>query len=444
MIRKTPLEEWIRRRVAGDRGGELTRQKLEKYQVEKLKEVIAEVKIHSRFYRNKLEGVAPEDINCLADIQALPFTWPGDLTNDPMAFCCVPQQRISRVMTVHTSGTTGNPKRLFYTEADQEATTDFFHYGMANLADEGDRVLILLPGELPGSVGDLLQKALAGMKAAGIPHGPVEDPLKVLHIMEMEQVNVLVGIPIQVLSLARCEAAQSNPAVQIKSILLSTDYVPGAIVDILQSTWKCKVFNHYGMTETGLGGAVQCDALEGYHMREADLLFEIIDIKTGKPVDDGNYGEIAFTSLTAEGTPLIRYRTGDISRIVAGPCACGTVLKTMEPVRGRVSGRIRLEGGEYIDLTEFDEALFPLEGVLDFQISLTKKKGFECLSICIYRADTSKPLDMSVFYSILEEIPGVWSARKKGALDLNVSVGQDGFNRGVKKRTILDCRNKTI
>lgn len=87
------------------------------------------------------------------------------------------------------------------------------------------------------------------------------------------------------------------------------------------------------MTKMGLGGGVECEALNGYHMREADMYFEIIDIKTEKKLQDGEYGEIVFTTLTRKGMPLIRYRTGDIGRFIDKPCDCGTILKTMERVK---------------------------------------------------------------------------------------------------------------
>ncbi len=80
-------------------------------------------------------------------------------------------------------------------------------------------------------------------------------------------------------------------------MLLSTDYVPLAIVRSLEEIWGCRVFNHYGMTEMGPGGGVECDALDGYHVREADLYFEVADHKTGKVCPDGTLGEVSSQPL---------------------------------------------------------------------------------------------------------------------------------------------------
>ena len=122
----------------------------------------------------------------------------------------------------------------------------------------------------------------------------------------------------------------------IEKILLSTDYVPEILIKEITDKFHCRVFTHYGMTEMGYGGGVECEALNGYHMREADFYFEIINPDTGKRVEEGQYGEVVFTTLTREGMPLIRYRTGDIACFSSEPCVCGTFLKTM----GRVFGRI--------------------------------------------------------------------------------------------------------
>ena len=103
-----------------------------------------------------------------------------------------------------------------------------------------------------------------------------------------KEIDCLVGIPTQVLSLARHEKADEIPDGRISSVLLSTDYVPSSLVRELQRVWACKVFGHYGTTEMGLGGGVECEAFDGYHLREADLLFEVVDPVSGQAVPDGH------------------------------------------------------------------------------------------------------------------------------------------------------------
>ncbi len=112
------------------------------------------------------------------------------------------------------------------------------------------------------------------------------------------------------------------------------------------------MFNHYGMTEMGLGGGVDCRALTGYHLREADLYFEIVDPVDGRPLPDGEPGEVVFTTLTRRGMPLIRYRTGDLARFLPGSCPCGTVLRRLDHVQGRLAGRVKVGGGYRLESPE--------------------------------------------------------------------------------------------
>ena len=141
-------------------------------------------------------------------------------------------------------------------------------------------------------------------------------------------------------------------------------------MEVLNKVWGCEVFNHYGATEMGLGGGVECVAHRGYHLREADLYFEVVNPLSGEAVRDGEYGEVVFSTLTRRGMPLIRYRMGDRSRFIPGDCPCGTKLKTLEKVRGRFSGFVPV-GDAVLSLPDFDEALFPIPGLLNYSLTVT-------------------------------------------------------------------------
>jgi phenylacetate-coenzyme A ligase PaaK-like adenylate-forming protein len=105
-------------------------------------------------------GFTGRDISTIEDFRRIPFIDGSDIRNHGGQMLCVSQDEINRVVTLDSSGTTGTPKRIFFTSEDQELTIDFFRYGMSVLTNPGDRVLILLPCELPGSGGDLLASAL--------------------------------------------------------------------------------------------------------------------------------------------------------------------------------------------------------------------------------------------------------------------------------------------
>ena len=431
----TPLERWISAKT-GTGGPRPTSESIRAYQLAKLRETISRARARSPFYRKLLAAVSPNELSCIEDLTLLPFTTSEDLTSDHLRFLCVSQDEISRVVTLHTSGTTGTPKRICFTPEDQELTIDFFHHGMTTLGGPGDRTLILLSGERTGGVADLLVKGLARACVAGIIHGPVSDILETVDRMNRERISSVVGTPTQVLSLALHGGVSKAPS----SVLLSTDYVPESIIETLVRIWGCRVYTHYGMTEMGYGGGVECDARIGYHMREADLFFEIVHPETGTPVEPGGWGEVVFTTLTRKGMPLIRYRTGDISRFITESCPCGTVLKTMSRIKRRLAGDVVIAKGITLNMAEIDEALFQVDGLLDFSAEVTGNGRSNCLQI---NAQTiggpgNEQMETAIVQA-LDTLTMVQSAKSLGILDIAVRTGTQNTTAHAK-RALVDKR----
>jgi len=371
MMRKTPLDSWMEKSV-GCGGGMLNQERIRQYQQERLAATLRWATEKNPFYRRLLPDWASMGLETMDAWTALPFTTADNLRQQGPEFLCLSQSEICRVVTLDTSGTEGQPKRLYFTADEQESTVDFFAVGMSTLVDQGDRVLILLPGERPGSVGELLERALKKLGAVPIPHGLVQNLAKTLELLQVKAVDTLVGIPTQVLALARYSLMGAEP-VRLKSVLLSTDHAAEALVQAIEKSWQCQVFDHYGMTEMGLGGGVDCEAHAGYHLRDADLYFEVVDTVTGAPVQDGAEGEVVFTTLTRRGMPLIRYRTGDIARFLPEPCSCGSGLMRLDYIRRRVDGPARLDADCVLTLEELDEWLFALPGVIDFSAAVDSR-----------------------------------------------------------------------
>lgn len=322
----TPLEKWISAKIGLPA---LTPDSLRGYQLKKLREAVGYAKARGRFYSEYLRGF--DDIVSFDDFKKLPFTTPDDIAQNPRDFLCVSLTDISRIVTLDTSGTTGRVKRVFFTEEDQELTIDFFRHGMATFTSPGDNTLIFLPGRSPGGVCDLLVQGLSRLGAAGRVFGPVSDFEDAGRALLEHDPDVIVGLPSQMYRLA----LETKGSFRLKSVLLASDYISPDHVGAIERSWECRVYTHYGMTETGFGGAVSCHANSGYHIREADLYFEIIDPKTGLELPDGEFGEIVFTTLNRGAMPLIRYRTGDMSQILEGPCPCGSILRRF----GRIADR---------------------------------------------------------------------------------------------------------
>ena len=433
----TPLEPWIAATI-GRAGLPLTREALAAYQLAKLNETLELVRAKSAFYRGRL-GERPVALNSLDDLAELPFTTADDVRNAPLDLVCVRQDDVERIVTLPTSGTTGAPKRIYFTADDQELTRDFFHHGMSTFVGPGDRVLILLPGSLPGSVGDLLREGLARMDVTGIPHGPVSDVAQTLRVMADERVTALVGIPVQVLGLAKLALDDPGRAPSaLHSVLLSTDHLPLAVARVIEQAWGCTVYDHYGTTEMGLGGGVDCGALAGYHLREADMLFEIVDPLTGRPVPDGENGEVVFTTLTRRAMPLIRYRTGDVARFIPEPCPCGTVLKRMAHIEHRLVDALTLPEGTVIRQRDFDEVLLTIDEVADFKILFAHAKMPAVLTVEIKSRGAARPGRDQVLRQ-LGAMPQLAKALAGGLLVMDVCEWQTGpqVNTGTGKRQIV-------
>lgn len=383
-MHKTRLEEWIGSKILGESGShDLTEGDLRRYQLERLREVVGYARALSPFYSERLRDFGPERLRELEDLREFPFTGPEDLQGEGPGFLCGSLSEIERIVTLQIPGTEGKPRRVFFTQEDLELTTDFFHHGMATIVRPGMKVLILMPGDRPGTVGDLLVQALERIGVRGIVHGLVQDPGRVIHEIVRHGIDSLVGIPAQVLSIIRHENAGSIPRGRIRSVLLSSDYVSPAIVQELEAVWGCRVFNHYGTTEMGFGGALQCHAANGYHVREADLYFEIVDPSSGEPQPTGRRGEIVFTTLTRKGMPLIRYRTGDLTRYLPGPCPCGTVLPLLETVRGRRHEFVRVGSSHWLGIADLDDVLFKVPGIVDYRAAVVDGADGDCLEITV-------------------------------------------------------------
>jgi hypothetical protein len=216
-------------------------------------------------------------------------------------------------------------------------------------------------------------------------------------VLRDTQTRALLGVPSQILALTRYLNFTQPKGIQLESVLLTADYVPHVLTDELRHV-GINVYTHYGMTEMGLGGAIDCDAHSGQHIRETDLLVEIIDPVTERNLPDGEWGEVVFTTLTRTGMPLIRFRTGDRSRLLPGYCPCGSALRRLDRIKGRLAGD---PSDCPISMPDLDEILFLFPQVMDFSAACSNGS----LNLKIITFAERPPLRLNAVREALAALP---------------------------------------
>ncbi len=350
-VERSVLDTWIEKKEMLSLS---SRKALSDWQLKKIRNLLVYAGTNSPWYRKRLSGHAlPES---LEEFASFPLMDGQALADAGLSMLCVSQGDISRVVTLQTSGTEGRPKRIFYTAGDQELTVSFFHHGMSELTSEGEAVMVFLPFKAEGCVGDLLIRGLKRLGVQPVGYGLMDDLADCAKAILENRISCAVGIPVQFLALGEY-CRKRGIYLPLKAVLLSTDYLALPVRERIASALGCEVYNHFGMTETGLGCALECGAHDGMHIRENDIYAEIVHPVTHEVLEDGEWGELVITTLTREGMPLLRYRTGDFARLLPGLCACGSQLKRLE-----CGGRLGFGGM----IAKLDEALFSMDLLVDY------------------------------------------------------------------------------
>ena len=359
-MKRTNLDTWIE---ITERIPHLTRENLEQLQLHRLNEMLKRLKDRGGFYKDY-----PEKLNSLADLRNLPFTTAADLSAYPGKFLLTSQSEVSRVISGATSGTTGPAKRVFYTEKDTEQTIGLFTAGISEMLAAGEKCFIAFPFTGPFGLGDLIAQAVERLGGIPIRAGFGQTWGEMLALLKETQPETYIGFPVTLLSLARLYGKDFP----VKRALVSGDACPAGVMEELEKMLGSKLYPHYGSRECGLGGAVTCPAFEGMHLRENHIIPEIID-EQGNVLPDGEYGELVLTTIGADAMPLIRYRTGDYTRILP-PCPCGGVTKRLDTVSRR--------GGE-ISIEELDSRLFRIPELVDYRASFDGRLIIEARTLCV-------------------------------------------------------------
>ncbi len=313
---------------------DITRESLDALKLKKLNALLKREKERGGFYRH-----LPERLDSLEELKTLPFTTEEELARNAPGLLLCSQAQIQRVLSDATSGTTGAKKRVFYTEGDLENTVRLYTAGLGELIFPGSVTLICFPFSGPFGLGELIAEAIARLGARPVKAGPFLSFGEYAAVLEREKPDTFVGMPAQLLGILRTAGRGS-----LRRALVSGDACPDSVTDACEAILGTRLFPHYGSREMGMAGAISCEAREGMHLRENDVIAEIVD-EAGRVLPTGERGELVVTTIGMEAMPLIRYRTGDYTRILPGSCPCGSAALRLD----RVTRKARALSADALD-----------------------------------------------------------------------------------------------
>ena len=376
---------------------DLTEDQLKKIQLEGLKWTVGHVYNNSPFYRKKLDnaGIKPEDIRSLDDIQHLPLTDKDDLQKEyPFPLRSVAFEDIVRIHA--SSGTTGKRKVLCYTQKDVDVWADIFArcYETAGLTRK-DRVQIAVGyGLWTAGVG--FQAGCERFGAMAVPLGPANADMHCEMLVDMETTVFCSTASMALLMAEEIHKRDLLSKIKVKKIILGAERHSDAMrARIKELMGVDHVFDIYGLTELyGPGTGLDCHLHNGIHYWADHFIFEILDPVSLKPVSDGQQGELVVTTLRKEGSPLIRYRTYDVTRIMDGACPCGSSFPMHDRILGRTDDMFIYKAVN-IYPSQIDHVLSRLDGIgSEFQIYLKQREsGRDMMLIKVEREAGAKNAD---------------------------------------------------
>ena len=328
----------------------LSRAEIEAIQLERLKETVARVYAKVPAYRKKMDalGVKPEDIKSLADLARLPFVTKQDMRdNYPFGLFAVDRDSLVRIHA--SSGTTGKPTVVGYTQGDLETWTECVSRiaCMGGASSKDTAQICFGYGMFTGALG--LHYGLEHIGAAIVPSSTGNSQKQIMYMQDFET-SLLVATPSYALRLAEVAKEMGvDPAkdLKVKIALVGSELLTDAMREEMHKVWGRDILitSNYGMSEL-MGPGVSGECLEhcGMHINEDYFIPEIIDPKTGEVLPVGEQGELVITCIKKEGLPLIRYRTKDITRLFYEPCKCGRTFCRMENLSGRSDDMLKIRG----------------------------------------------------------------------------------------------------
>lgn len=347
----------------------------EEIQLSLLQKTLKNVYENVPFYKNKFDeaGIKPEDIKTLKDIEKLPFTTKTDLRAAyPFKMFAVPEDDIVEIHT--SSGTTGVPTVSGYTKKDLDIWGEIVArgLGMCN-ATKKERIQNCYGyGLFTGGFGVHYGSQSLGCTVVPISAGNTK-----------RQIDTLIDFQTTILTCTPSYAAYIGESLKkegytpddlaLKYGIFGAEMWTEEMRRTIEKSLGITALNIYGLTEVmGPGIAIECEEQNGLHISDDHFYPEIIDPKTGETLPEGEKGELVLTTLTREGSPVIRFRTKDITAIHKEKCECGRTTWRIDLITGRSDDMLKIRG-VMVFPSQIEKALFKTEGIKPtYQIHVTR------------------------------------------------------------------------
>jgi len=324
----------------------MSRDEITNLQSVRLRKLVDYVYHNVEFYRKKMQAVdlMPGDIKGIEDITKLPFTTKDDLRdNYPFGLFAVPNSEIVRIHA--SSGTTGKATVVGYTRHDLEIWAECVARCLTMAGVGKDDIIQIAYGYglFTGGLG-----AHNGAEKIGATVVPMStgNSKKLTTMMVDFGATAIACTPSYLLHISEVlEAEGLLDKIKLRAAICGAEPWTEKMRHEIETRLNIKAYDIYGLSEVmGPGVACDCDYHMGLHVCEDHFYPEVLNSATLTPVADGETGELAFTTLTKEGIPLIRYRTKDLTSIDHSPCECGRTSARISRFKGRVDDMLIIRG----------------------------------------------------------------------------------------------------
>lgn len=360
----------------------LPREQLLQMQQQRLQAVVRRAYDHQKLFHQRMEerGLTPDDVKTLDDAARLPFTVKTDLRDTyPFGLFASPMEEVVRLHA--SSGTTGKPIVVAYTQADIDVWKDVMVRSFAACGVHRCDVIQNAYGYglFTGGLGMHYGGEALGATVIPISGGNTE---RQLMVMQDFGVTVICCTPSYFLHLLERAKEAKLDFGRLRVGVFGAEPWSDAMRERIQAESGIRAQDIYGLSEViGPGVACECVHQKGLHIFEDHFLPEIIDPATGKVLPDGTEGELVITTLSKQAMPIVRYRTRDITTLLADPCTCGRSLRRIRRVARRSDDMFIIRGVNVFP-SQVETALLRAEGTLPhYEIVLTRDKGLDQMEV---------------------------------------------------------------